>query len=122
MQGVITKCLFEMNHARLFSGAASGSKGATGTNSSKSESDTGVDDSWLESQIVCDRGEVLNDGASGNDSDFEYDGMRDGERDFEMQEDIDDLYSRQEAFEDEESRIDEDLDPEFRDGDNRECL
>lgn len=80
MQGVITKCLFEMNHARLFREAASNK----GPNSSKSESDTGVDDSWLESQIVCDRAQAVNDGASGNDSDFEYDGMRDGERDFEM--------------------------------------
>ena len=32
------------------------------------------------------------------------------------------MYSRQEAYEEDESRIDDDLDPEFRDGDNSECL
>ena len=37
-------------------------------------------------------------------------------------EDIDDLYSRQEAYEEDESRLDEDLEPEFREGDNKECL
>lgn len=51
-------------------------------------------------------------------SDFDYD---DGEVNSDL-EDIDNMYERLENYEEEESRLDEDLDPEFRDGDNRECL
>ena len=53
-------------------------------------------------------------------SDYEYDRDADGNND--DLEDIDAMYSRYEDYEEEESRLDEDLDPEFRDGENRECL
>jgi len=32
------------------------------------------------------------------------------------------MYQRYENYEEEESRLDEDLEPEFRDGENRECI
>ena len=60
---------------------------------------------------------------NGSEVNHEYVYERDDDDDnIRHQEDIDDLFSRQEAFEDEESRLDEDLEPAFRDGQNRECL
>ena len=53
-------------------------------------------------------------------SDYEYD--RNGQDDNDQFEDIDAMYSRYENYEEEESRLDEDLEPEFRDGENKECL
>lgn len=53
-------------------------------------------------------------------SDYEYDQDRQ-DKDGSL-EDIDEMYSRYENYEEEESRLDEDLDPEFRDGENKECL
>ena len=67
--------------------------------------------------MITDRVDVEMDGGSEVISDFEYD-----QDDQQNLRDIDDLYERQEAFDAEESRVDEDLDPEFREGDNEECL
>lgn len=53
-------------------------------------------------------------------SDYEYDQDENDNQD-EL-EDIDAMYDRYENYEAEESRLDEDLEPEFRDGENRECL
>ena len=58
----------------------------------------------------------------GDLSDYEYHDAIDADAENGILEDIDDLYSRQEAYEEDESRIDEDLEPEFREGDNKECL
>ena len=120
MQGVVTKCLFEMNHQKLFDDAASQNSNKT-AGSSKSEGEAAVNDSWLESQIICDRAANV-DMENGSEVLSEYTYERDDDNDFLHQEDIDDLYDRQEAYEDMESRLDEDLEPEFRDGENRECL
>ena len=53
-------------------------------------------------------------------SDYEYD--RNSNENEDALEDIDAMYDRYENYEEEESRLDEDLDPEHRDGENRECL
>jgi len=66
MQGVITKCLFEMNHQKMFEEAASQS-------SSTSAGEVAANDVWLEAQIVADRADVYMEGGSDAHSDFEYD-------------------------------------------------
>lgn len=62
MQGVITKCLFEMNHQMMQEEA----------NTSKS-SESGANDGWLEAQLITDRADVDMEGGSELISDFEYD-------------------------------------------------
>ena len=91
-------------------------------NTSQSSQGDIVNDTWLESQIICDRADItMANEDSGNEaaalSDYEYD--KNEEEDLE---DIDEMYSRQEAYEEDESRLDDDLDPEFRDAGNTECL
>ena len=83
---------------------------------SKSESESGANDGWLESQMITDRVDVDMDGAAEEFSDYEYD------QDDQNLKDIDDIFERQEAYDAEESRLDQDLEPEFREGDNKECL
>jgi len=115
MQGVITKCLFEMNHQKMFDEAANTSMSVKSSAAEEAQ----PNDSWLEQQMVADRVDVVMDNYSEILSDFEYD--RDNENE-EGLEDIDEMYERYDAQDIEESVIDEDLDPEFRDGENRECL
>mmetsp|Transcript_1643 Transcript_1643/g.2274 ORF Transcript_1643/g.2274 Transcript_1643/m.2274 type:complete len:118 (-) Transcript_1643:1127-1480(-) len=117
MQGVITKCLFEMNHQKMFEEAANTS---FSVKSQQSTGEEALNDTWLESQIVADRMDVVMENQSEVLSDYEYE--RDQDDDEGTLEDIDEMYERQEAWEDEESRLDEDLEPEFRDGENKECL
>ena len=109
MQGVLTKCLIEMNHQKIQEEA----------NTSKS-SESGQNDEWLEAQLITDRADVDMEGGSELISEFEYAGHDDD--DHQNLRDIDEIFDRQEAFDAEESRLDEDLEPEFREGENKECL
>lgn len=112
MQGIITKCLLEMNYQKMTEEANTSKSSAA----SKSESESGANDGWLESQMITDRVDVDMDGAAEEFSDYEYD------QDDQNLKDIDDIFERQEAYDAEESRLDQDLEPEFREGDNKECL
>ena len=88
MRGVITKCLIEMNTQKMFEEAAS--LGSQKSSAKSESSDQAANDTWLESQIICDRVDVhMNDEESADVqlSDFEYDG--DGRDDKEQLEDID---------------------------------
>jgi len=66
MQGVLTKCLIEMNHQKIQEEA----------NTSKS-SESGQNDEWLEAQLITDRADVDMEGGSELISEFEYAGHDD---------------------------------------------
>ena len=53
MQGVIAKCLMDMNHQKLFEEQ---NKQKASSDSASAKSDNG-DNEWIESQLVCDRGQ-----------------------------------------------------------------
>ena len=53
MQGVIAKCLMDMNHQKLFEEQ---NKQKASSDSASAKSDNGENE-WIESQLVCDRGQ-----------------------------------------------------------------
>ncbi len=87
MQGIITKCLLEMNYQKMTEEANTSKSSAA----SKSESESGANDGWLESQMITDRVDVDMDGGAEEFSDYEYD------QDDQNLRDIDDIFARQEA-------------------------
>ena len=90
MQGVITKCLFEMNHQKMFEEAADTS---FSVKSQQADSNDAANDTWLEQQLVADRIDAIMENQSEVLSDFEYD--RDGDNDGMADlEDIDEMYER----------------------------
>ena len=123
LKGAITKAIFETNHQRLM--AETGVKVASNSNksqnaSSNASSDNG-DEQWLESTIIADRMVMDQDMENGSElvDEFEFDDPGVDQVDLQN---IDDIFDKYEEVDLEESRIDEDLEPEFRDGKNKECL
>jgi len=55
MQGIFTKCLIEVNSWKMLEQAAANSSGASNKSDS---SDQAANDTWLESQIICDRADI----------------------------------------------------------------
>ena len=62
MQGIITKCLIEMNSWKMLEQVTANSNNSSSGNNSKSDGSdhqvAAVNDTWLESQIICDRADV----------------------------------------------------------------
>lgn len=57
----------------MFEDASNTSQGSASKSSLKSDGELAANDTWLESQIVCDRADVAMDGQEdGNLSDYEY--------------------------------------------------
>ena len=71
MKGVLTKAIFETNSMEMFGNQAKSSKSSEG-------SDAGIDQQWLEAQLVADRADVLMQDEEQKDyDDFDLDQLND---------------------------------------------
>ena len=122
LKGALTKAILETNHQRLVAEGQAVAKSNKSTEKSDASSQNdGGDAEWLESTIVADRQEMdlhMDIGSEGAD-DYEFDFDKE---DGENSDNMDEIIQRYEEVDLEESRIDEDLEAEFRDGNNKECL
>jgi hypothetical protein len=129
MKGVLTKALVETNTLQMFSDLPKSSK-------SSASSDADIDAQWLEAQLIADRADVHMEDLGDRDlDDFDIDQLNDEldyidryERETLRLEQLEETKERRpnafdyDSDENEESRLDEELAPEFREGNNEETV